>query len=151
MNVRQQMAEELARRIPGCVAGAKFGHGSLHVGDKIFAFTRTDESAAVKLPEARIAELIASGGEMHLLQMGQRTMREWVVVPNIAATENLKLLKEAMAYVASLPKEKRGRGKKKPAAKKALAKKSAVQKPTMKKAVAKKSAKAATRTAAKKK
>src|SRR5665213_1004084 len=112
MNARQQMAEELGRRIPGCIAGGKFGGGSLHVGDKIFAFTRTDESAALKLPEARIAELSGSGGEMHPLQMGERTMREWVVVPNIAARENLKLLREAMAYVASLPKETPKRVKK---------------------------------------
>jgi len=99
---------------PGCVVGTKFGHGSLHVGDKIFAFARTDESAAIKLPEVRIAELLEAGGEMHLLQMGQRTMREWLVVPNAAAPENLPLLREAMAYVASLPPEKK-RAKKKSA------------------------------------
>jgi hypothetical protein len=39
--------------------------------------------------------------------MGERTMREWVVIPNIAAPHNLKLLREAMAYVASLPKTER--------------------------------------------
>lgn len=125
MNARQRLAEELGSRIPGCAVGTKFGHGSLHVGDRIFAFARPDESAALKLPEARIAELIASGGEMHLLQMGERTMREWMVIPNIAEPENLKLLREAMAYVASLPPEKK-RVKKK-AAKKA-AKKSAAKK-----------------------
>ena len=136
MNPRQQLAHDLGSRIPGCAVGTKFGHGSLHVGDKIFAFARTDESAAVKLPEARIAELIASGGEMHLLQMGKRTMREWLVVPNIATPENLKLLREAMAYVASLPSEKK-RAKKKsvkqPASKtpaKTFAKKSAAKKAT---------------------
>lgn len=126
MNARQQLAEELGRRIPGCVVGTKFGHGSLHVGDRIFAFARPDESAVLKLPEARIAELIASGGEMHLLQMGPRTMREWLVVPNAAATENMKLLREAMAYVASLPLEKRKRAKKKLVKK--AAKKSAMRK-----------------------
>jgi hypothetical protein len=126
MNARQQLAEELGRRMPGCVVGTKFGHGSLHVGDRIFAFARPDESAVLKLPEARIAELIASGGEMHLLQMGPRTMREWLVVPNAAATENMKLLREAMAYVASLPLEKRKRAKKKLVKK--AAKKSAMRK-----------------------
>jgi hypothetical protein len=126
MNARQQLAEELGRRMPGCVVGTKFGHGSLHVGDRIFAFARPDESAVLKLPEARIAELIASGGEMHLLQMGPRTMREWLVVPNAAATENMNLLREAMAYVASLPLEKRKRAKKKLVKK--AAKKSAMRK-----------------------
>lgn len=141
MNARQQLAEELGRRIPGCVVGTKFGHGSLHVSDRIFAFARPDESAVLKLLEARIAELIAGGGEMHLLRMGSRTMREWVVVPNAAATENLKLLREAMAYVASLPPEKK-RSKKRAARK--VAKKSAVNK------VAKKAGKTRARGAKKK-
>jgi len=137
MNARQQLAEELGRRIPGCVVGTKFGHGSLHVGDRIFAFARPDESAVLKLPEARIAELIASDGEMHLLQMGPRTMREWLVVPNAAVTENLKLLREAMAYVASLPAEKRKRAKKK-LVKKAGARQSAEKKAAAKKVATKK-------------
>lgn len=147
MNVRQQMAEELARRIPGCVAGGKFGGGSLHVGNRIFAFTRLNEGAVLKLPESRIAELVAGGSEMHLLQMGPRTMREWVVVPNIAAPENLKLLREAMAYVASLPPETRQRAKKKSAKK--AAKGSTAEKSALKKA-AKKVAKAPSRAARKK-
>jgi len=136
MNARQQLAEDLGSRIPGCAVGTKFGHGSLHVGDRIFAFARTDESAAVKLPEARIAELLKSGGEMHLLQMGQRTMREWLVVPNAIAPENLKLLREAMAYVASLPPEKK-HAKAKPAKRAA---KNPAKKATRKKAPAQKKA-----------
>ncbi|HXE06883.1 MAG TPA: hypothetical protein VN612_03225 [Acidobacteriaceae bacterium] len=150
MNARQQLAEELGRRIPGCAVGTRFGHGSLHVGDKIFAFARTDESAAVKLPETRIAELLASGGEMRLLQMGQRTMREWLVVPNAAAPANLKLLREAMAYVSSLPPEKK-RAKKKSAKStpgKSAAKKAA-KKSAPKRAAAKKAAKAVSRSAKK--
>jgi hypothetical protein len=153
MNTRQQLAEELGRRIPGCMVGTKFGHGSLHVGDRIFAFTRPDESAVLKLPEARIAELIANGGEMHLLQMGPRTLREWVVVPNIAATENMKLLREAMAYVTSLPPEKRTRAKSKSVkkvAKKSAAKTLAAKKVAAKKTGAKKAVKARARTAKKK-
>ena len=106
MNPRQQLATDLGRRIPGSTLGLKFGHGALEVDGKVFAFTRPDESAALKLPEARIAGLIADG-EIRHLTMGKRTMREWVVVPNIAAPYNLKLLHEAMAYVASLPKTER--------------------------------------------
>jgi hypothetical protein len=82
------------------------------IDNKIFAFTRKDESAALKLPEARIAELIADG-EIRHLTMGERTMREWVVIPNIAAPGNLSLLHEARAYVASLPKEERRKPAKK--------------------------------------
>ncbi len=108
MNLRQQLAIDLSSRIPGCTVGLKFGHASLEVDDKIFAFTRPDESAALKLPAARIAELVA-GGEGHQLRMGERTMREWVVIPNIAAPHHLRLLHEARAYVASLPRTERRR------------------------------------------
>ncbi len=141
MNTRRQLAEDLGSRIPGCVVGTKFGHGSLHVGDRIFAFARTDESAAVKLPEARIAELLKSGGEMHLLQMGRRTMREWLVLPNAIAPENLKLLREAMAHVASLPPEKkRAKNKSMKNAAKKPAPKNAATKSSAKKVTAKKTA-----------
>lgn len=107
MNLRQQLAADLARRISGSTAGLDRGHGCLMIGNRIFAFTRPDESAALKLPEARIAELIAADSEIQLLVMGKRTMREWVVIPNIAAPGNTSLLLEAKAYVASLPKEER--------------------------------------------
>ena len=106
MNLRQQLAADLATRISGSTAGLDRGHGCLMIDNRIFAFTRPDESAALKLPEARIAELIANGEIRHLI-MGKRTMREWVVIPNIAAPGNLSLLLEAKAYVASLPKEER--------------------------------------------
>jgi hypothetical protein len=131
MNLRQQLAHDLAEKIPGAAASTKFGHGSLHMGDdRIFAFTRPDESAALKLPEARIIELTQADGEITPLTMGKRTMREWVVIPNIAAPENLKLLHEAKAYVASLPsKEKKSATSK--TAKKA-AKKTAARTPAKK-------------------
>ncbi|QHS52029.1 hypothetical protein [Edaphobacter sp. 12200R-103] len=118
MKPRQQLAMDLGRKIPGCVTGVDFGHGCLMVDNRIFAFTRADDSAALKLPEARIAGLIDEG-EMHRLIMGRRTMREWVVVPNIMEPGNLPLLREAKAYVASLPQEKRRRSAKKSSKKEA--------------------------------
>lgn len=124
MSLRQQLATDLARRISGSTVGIDFGHGCLMIDNKIFAFTRSDESAALKLPEDRIAGLV-SDGEIRHLTMGKRTMREWVVIPNIAAPGNLKLLHEAMAYVASLPKTNRRKPAKtssKKAAKKAIRK-----------------------------
>lgn len=112
MNLRQQLAADLAGRISGSTAAIDRGHGCLMIDNRIFAFTRPDESAALKLPEDRIAGLISDGEIRHLI-MGKRTMREWVVIPNIAAPGNLELLHEAMAYVASLPKEKRRKPTKK--------------------------------------
>lgn len=113
MNLRQQLAVDLAQRISGSTAGIDRGHGCLMIDNKIFAFARPDESAALKLPEARIAELIATDSEIQLLVMGKRTMRGWVVIPQISAPGNLRLLLEAKAYVASLPKEERRRMAKK--------------------------------------
>jgi|GEM_PF-1402280 len=123
MNLRQQIAADLAKRISGCTLGVDMGHGCLMIDNKIFAFTRADESGALKLPEARIAELVTDG-EIRHLTMGKRTMREWVVVPDIAAPGNLPLLFEAKAYVATLPKQERRRPakKSKKAAKKTTAK-----------------------------
>lgn len=132
MNLRQQIAADLAKRISGCTLGVDMGHGCLMIDNKIFAFTRADESGALKLPEARITELVNDGEIRHLI-MGKRTMREWVVVPDIAAPGNLPLLFEAKAYVASLPKQERRRSTKKSskkAAKKTAAK--AVKKATKK-------------------
>jgi len=123
MNLRQQLAADLARRINGSTAGLDRGHGCLMIDNKIFAFTRPDESGALKLPEARIAELL-EGGEVRNLVMGQRVMREWVVVPGIAAPANLTLLLEAKAYVSSLPREMRRNGAKK-SSKRAVNKKAA--------------------------
>jgi hypothetical protein len=106
------------------------------IDNKIFAFTRADESGALKLPEARIAELVNDGEIRHLV-MGKRTMREWVIVPDIAAPGNLSLLFEAKAYVASLPKQERRRPTKKSSKK--AAKKTATKavKKAIKKAVKK--------------
>jgi hypothetical protein len=132
MNLRQQIAADLAKRISGCTLGVDMGHGCLMIDNKIFAFTRADESGALKLPEARIAELVNDGEIRHLV-MGKRTMREWVIVPDIAAPGNLPLLFEAKAYVASLPKQERRRPTKKSSkksAKKTAAK--AVRKATKK-------------------
>jgi len=116
MNLRQQLAADLARQISGSTVGIDFGHGCLMIDNKIFAFTRPDESATLKLPESRISELLAFG-EIRHLTMGKRTLREWVVVPEIAAPGNLNLLREAKAYVASLPKQERRKSTKKAAKK----------------------------------
>jgi hypothetical protein len=112
MTPRQQLAMDLGGKITGCTVGLKFGHGALEVDSKVFAFTMRDQSAAVKLPATRIAELL-DDSEVRHLKMGERTMREWIVVPNIAAPHNLKLLREAMSYVASLPKTERRKPAKK--------------------------------------
>ena len=73
MNLRQQLAADLAGRISGSTAAIDHGHGCLMIDNRIFAFTRPDESAALKLPEDRIAELISDGEIRHLI-MGKRLL-----------------------------------------------------------------------------
>jgi len=74
-------------------------------GTKIFAFTRP-EGVAMKLPEARIAELVESR-DASFLVMGTKTMREWVLVRYSSPgefTKDGRLFEEAMKFVASLKK-----------------------------------------------
>jgi len=63
-----------------------------------------------------------------LLRMGKRSMREWLVIPESDSPATLKLLREAKAFVESLPVSKRKPAAKKSAAKKASSKKLAAKK-----------------------
>jgi hypothetical protein len=86
--------EYAARRARG---GDKFGDRGLKVGGKIFAMV-TREQLVVKLPRARVDELIAAGqGEP--FTSGGRVMKEWLVVTG-ARLSWLKLAREACAFVS---------------------------------------------------
>jgi hypothetical protein len=75
------------------------------IGTKIFAFTRP-EGVAMKLPEARIAQLVEIR-DASFLVMGTKTMREWVLLRYSSPGDYLKdgkLFGEALNFVASLKK-----------------------------------------------
>jgi hypothetical protein len=75
------------------------------IGTKIFAFTRP-EGVAMKLPEARIAQLVEIR-DASFLVMGTKTMREWVLLRYSSPGDYLedgKLFDEALNFVASLKK-----------------------------------------------
>ena len=75
------------------------------IGTKIFAFTRP-EGVAMKLPEARIAQLVEIR-DASFLVMGTKTMREWVLLRYSSPGDYVKdgkLFGEAMNFVASLKK-----------------------------------------------
>jgi hypothetical protein len=75
------------------------------IGTKIFAFTRP-EGVAMKLPEARIAQLVEIR-DASFLVMGTKTMREWVLLRYSSPGDHLKdgkLFGEALNFVASLKK-----------------------------------------------
>lgn len=109
LTMRQAVAARLQRRLAGMEVSWKFGHASLETdAGKVFCFVTGDGSLAMKLPAARIQALIEAGPAAPL-RMGQRTMREWIVLPEPESSQTLKLLHEAKAYVESLPQEKRRR------------------------------------------
>jgi hypothetical protein len=107
LTLRQSAAARLERRLVGIVVHWQSGHASLETADgKVYCFITRDGGLAMKLPSEQVEALLESG-QGKLLVMGQRTMREWFVLPDPDLPDALKLLKEAKAYVESLPKNER--------------------------------------------
>jgi hypothetical protein len=78
--------------------GQGFGSRGLRVDGKIFAMLYTRDRFVVKLPRARVAELVQRGHADHFNPTG-RPMKEWAAI----RTERLswlELAQEAYAFVA---------------------------------------------------
>ena len=75
-----------------------FGSTALTTNDKIFAMLTTGR-LVVKLPKARVEQLVAAGEGEHL-DMGGRKMREWLSLNAESDLEWLLLAEEALDYVA---------------------------------------------------
>jgi hypothetical protein len=103
LTMRQAVAARVEAKWDGQVSW-QFGHASFQTDDgRVFCFITKDGSLAMKLPASSIEPLLESG-DATLLRMGQRSMREWAVLPEADARATLKLLHEAKAFVESLPK-----------------------------------------------
>jgi hypothetical protein len=101
----EALAEWIEGVLPKTTVVRKQSGAMFQTGTKIFAFTRP-EGVAMKLPEARIAQLVESR-DASFLVMGTKTMREWVLVRYDKPGEYMKdgkLFEEAMKFVASLKK-----------------------------------------------
>jgi hypothetical protein len=101
----EALAEWIEGVLPKASVVRKPSGAMFQTGTKIFAFTRP-EGVAMKLPEARIAQLVESR-DASFLVMGTKTMREWVLVRYSKPGEFMrdgKLFEEAMKFVASLKK-----------------------------------------------
>ena len=84
---------------PDVTVGRALSHMGLMTGGKLFAFLK-DGDLVLKLPAARIDELIENHGAERF-ERGQGTpMREWVVVPVSASAEWPDLTREACDFVA---------------------------------------------------
>jgi hypothetical protein len=83
-------------------AGKGFGSGALKVGKKIFAMVSSRSEFVVKLPPARVAELVASGRGKYFDAGRGKPMKEWLVVTAGESTW-IPLAKEAREFAASSP------------------------------------------------
>ena len=106
-HVRHAAAHFLQSRLPGVEVNWSTGHGSFRTGNKIFSFITREGHLAMKLSRERIVELVDQG-DLRQLKMGERTLKEWLVVPlsEESAVQALSLMREARAFVESLPAAK---------------------------------------------
>lgn len=93
-------AERLLAR-PGVSRSTMMGYPCLRVGGAFFAACdrRTGE-LVVKLPEARVTELVESGRGATFAP-ASRPFREWVAVPVSRSRTWARLLDEAVEFVAA--------------------------------------------------
>ncbi len=77
-----------------------FGSSALQVEGKIFALVSSRDELVLKLPRARVDELVASGAG-HRFDPGHgRIMKEWLALDPRAEPDWLALGREARDYVA---------------------------------------------------
>lgn len=84
---------------PNVTRGTGFGSTTgLRVGGRIFAMLMKAE-LVVKLPKARVDELVASGAGARLETSQGRAMKEWVAVPLVQCADWQRLTDDALAFV----------------------------------------------------
>lgn len=89
----------LTRRPRVTYGGHGFGSRGLRVDGKIFAMLSTRDRFVVKLPRARVADLVERGYAEYFSPTG-RPMNEWAAI-RAERVSWLELAEEAYAFVAS--------------------------------------------------
>lgn len=94
-----QLAAELQAEDPRVVEGTIMNGRCLRVGEQFLALVDFKSTGlVVKLPRARVEELIASGVGQPFAPAG-RVFKEWVSVPAPDRDRWLALLREGVAFV----------------------------------------------------
>jgi len=81
--------------------GAGFGAGALKVKGKIFAMRSSKGAFVVKLPRARVDELVAAGLGTRFDPGKGKLMKEWFVPGGGSPAALKKLAREALDYVGA--------------------------------------------------
>jgi len=94
--------DSLLLGMPGVKVGKAFGYPAYKVNGKIFAFVGS--GVALKLPTARIQELIAAHPEMKPFEVADGVIwREWVSIQRANSedyAEDIGLFEESAGFVA---------------------------------------------------
>lgn len=94
-----KLAAELHAEDPRVVEGTIMGGKCLRVGKEFLALVDFKGSGlVVKLPKARVGELIAAGTGEPFAPAG-KVFAEWVAIPRIERARWAKLLREGVAFV----------------------------------------------------
>jgi hypothetical protein len=97
------MAALIRSKLPGIDVDWTSGHGRFLADGKVFCTITREGDLALRLSAERMEELLGNG-EAQPWRFGERTMPEWVVIPPADDPSwALQLLREAKAYVASVP------------------------------------------------
>jgi len=85
---------------------SKFGANALRVNGKIYAALTRKHRLPLKLPPARVAELLAAG-HAEPMESGGRVMNGWITLAADDADQWIALANEALKFVAAETKRKR--------------------------------------------
>ncbi len=83
-------------------AGSRlFGSETLKVHDKIFAMLSSSGNLVVKLPKARVEDLVTAGVGQRFDANQGRPMKEWLEVAPASSQDWLELAREALEFVGT--------------------------------------------------
>ena len=101
----QKVAGAMRRHANVSLGATKgFGSSALTVSGKIFAMLALKHGFVVKLPKARIDELVETGAGSRFEPGPGRVMKEWFVVNAASDKAWTALAREAMKFVAGIAK-----------------------------------------------